>query len=444
MTKGTVLRTVVAFAVPLTLANLLQQAYLLSDSIIVGRYLGAGALAAVGASQPLYYLLNAVFLGIGTAFTIRLARLKGGGETAGMPAVIRALTAFTLVWSVACMALAVLLAGPILGLMGIHGQLAEDSHEFLTVLSIGFVPMFGTAAISAFLRGLGDSKTPLYILTFSSLLNIVLVFVFVGPMGRGLAGAAFATVLASVASLVTGLVFVYRRYPVPWRGTDTTQSRRELTGAFRLGLPLASQHVFLAVGIMFYVGIVSPLGEPVLAGLTVVNRIELFTAMIFLDLSGALTAFVAQNLGRGDSGRIVRALREVVILAVGLTVVVSGAVIVLRTPVAAVFTTDPAVQTVIVDYILITYPFFVLYTVMVVIHGCLNGLGRTTVPLICTVLSFLVIRLPLSYLVRDGYGVHGVMWAVDVGWLAGLAYTLVAAHRHVPRPAGRQTAPSQA
>ncbi len=435
MTKGPILRTVVAFAVPLTLANLLQQGYLLIDGAIVGRYLGVGGLAAVGAAGPLLYMLHAVFIGLGTAFTIRLAQFKGAGRTDEIPDAARALAGFAVAWSLACTVLAVALGRPILALMGVHGQLAADSHQFLLVLCVGFVPMFGTAAVSAFLRGLGDSRTPLYVMAFGSGLNIVLAYAFVALFGFGLAGAAWSTVLSSTAAFAVAILYTRSRHPVSLAGLGNPAARAELGAAFRLGVPLASQHVLLAAGIMIYVGIIAPLGEPVLAGFTAVGRIELFTSMVFLDLSGALTAFVAQNSGAGQRLRNRAALRQVVILTVGLTAVVSVAVMVSRDGVGGMFGTDPTVRSVVADYVLITYPFFPLYTVMVVLHGFLNGLGRTTVPLICTVLSFLVVRLPLSYGFRDAYGVEGIIWAVNVGWLAGLLYTVVPIRRILAAPA---------
>jgi putative MATE family efflux protein len=436
MTEGPILSTIVRFSLPLSMANLLQQGYLLADSVIVGRYVGVGGLAAIGASGPLFYLLNATFLGIATAFSIRVAQMKGSGRTEGLSAVVVALGILTVGWSLICVVLASVFARPMLGLMGIHGQLAHDSRVFLLTLSIGFIAMFGMGAVCALLRGLGNSRTPMYILIFSSALNIVVAWLFVGPLHLGLPGAALATVIASFVAVSIGLGYTRRAYPLD-RRWSAAQVRREIADGLRLGLPLATQHILLAGGIMVLVWIITPYGTAFLAAFTVVGRLELFTALIFLDLSGALTAFVAQNLGAGQEGRIRQGLRQVIGLTFVLTLAMSAVLLLARAPIAAIFTDDQGVRDLTAQYIVITYPFFALYTIMVVIHGCLNGLGRTVVPLICTVLSFLLAQVPLAYLLGGPFGITGVMWAVVIGWSVGFGYSIAASYRQLTVPGVR-------
>ncbi|WDZ82633.1 MATE family efflux transporter [Micromonospora cathayae] len=423
MTSGPAVRRIVGFALPLTAANLLQQGYLLVDSIVVGRYVGVEGLAVVGATGPLFYLLNAMFIGLGTAFTIRLAHLRGAGQHEDRRAVVRALALTTVVWSVGCVALATVLAGPALALMGIHGDLAADAQRFFAMLSLGFPGIFGSAAVSAYFRGLGDSRAAMWVQGFGSVVNVVLVWILVAVLDAGVSGAALATAAASTLALVVGLAHAARVHPVTG-GRSTPAVRRELTDAVRLGLPLASQHIILAVGIMALVWVIQRYGETVMAAFTVVSRIELFTGMLFLDLSGAVTAFVAQNLGHGDRSRARYGLVRTLGLTVGLSVLVGAAVMLARSPIAALFTEDPAARALTERYILIIYPFLALYTVMVVVHGYLNGARRTTAPLICTVIAFVLVQIPVAYLFHGPFGIDAVMWAQVAGWSAGLAYSL--------------------
>jgi putative MATE family efflux protein len=441
--NGPILRAVIGFAVPLTISNLVQQSYLLVDGVLVGQYLGIEGLAAVGVSQPLVYLASAVFIGISTGFSIRLAQVKGAGRAGELSASALGLAVFTVVWALSCTVLVALFARPILGLMGVSGQLVDDGRSFLLVFSLGFLPMFGTGAVCAYLRGLGNSKASMYILTVSSAVNAILAWVFIAPLGLGLRGAASATVVASVVSLALGLAYVRRlapaRDPAVPAGPRAAEIRAELRRAMSLGLPVAVQHVSLSLGIMVLIWVITPLGASFIAALTVVGRLELFTAMVFLDFSGALTVFTAQNLGAGQVERTRRGLRQVVGLAAGLTVLVSAVVMLLGPQIAAAFTEDRSTREMIVRVIMITYPFFFLYTVMAVIHGYFNGAGRTVLPLICTVLSFLVVRIPLSYVFREPYGADGVIWMVNVGWLAGFIFTVMVMVQHVlPRPAVRE------
>lgn len=436
MTAGPALRRIVGFALPLTAANLLQQGYLLVDGIVVGHYVGVEGLAAVGASGPLFYLLNAMFIGLGTAFTIRLAHLRGARQDGERRGVVLSLALLTAVWSVGCVLLVTVLAGPTLALMGIEGALAEDCAEFIGALSLGFPGIFGSAAVSAYLRGLGDSRAAMWVQGFGSIVNVALVLLFVAVLDLGISGAALATAAAATAALLAGLAHAARTHPVP-RAGERPAVRRELVDAVRLGFPLASQHIILAVGIMVLVWIIQAFGPVVLAAFTIVSRIEQFTAILFLDFSGAVTAFTAQNLGAGREERTRRGLWQTLGLTVGLTAALTAAVLLARGPIAALFTDDPATRALTERYILIIYPFFALYTVMVVLHGHLNGARRTTAPLVCTVIAFVLVQIPFAYLLHGVFGIEAVMWAVVAGWTAGLAYTVWCLRRVLfAQPAG--------
>ncbi|TDB78024.1 MATE family efflux transporter [Micromonospora sp. KC721] len=436
MTSGPALRQIVGFALPLTAASLFQQVYLLVDSIVVGRYVGVEGLAAVGASGPLFYLLNAMFIGLGTAFTIRLAHLRGAGQDGQRRDVVVALTLVTAGWTVGCVLLVTVLAEPVLGLMGITGALAEQCADFIAMLSLGFPGIFGSAAVSAYLRGLGNSRAAMWVQAAGNLLNMVLAVLFVGGLGLGVAGAALATAVAASASTAWGVITAARIYPMP-RGRPTREAvRREFVSAVRLGSPLATQHIILAAGIMVLVWVIEAYGEVVMAAFTVVARIEAFTAIPFISLSGAMTTFAAQNLGAGNHARARHALLRTIGLTVGLTAVVSVVVLLAHEPVAALFTDDATTRRVTGEYLLIIYPFVALYTVMVVLHGYLNGARRTVAPLICTILAFVVVQLPFAYLFSRSFGIQAVMWAVVASWTTGLAYSIFTL-RHVllPRPA---------
>lgn len=441
MTSGPALRQIVGFAIPLTAASLFQQVYLLVDSIVIGRYVGIDGLAAVGASGPLFYLLNAMFIGLGTAFTIRLAHLRGAGQDEQRRDVVVALATVTACWTVGCVLLVTVLAEPVLALMGITGALAEQCARFIGMLSLGFPGIFGSAAVSAYLRGLGNSRAAMWVQAAGNLLNIALALLFVGGLRLGVAGAALATAVAASAATVWGVVASARLYPLP-RGRPTLRAvRGEFVDTVRLGAPLATQHIILATGIMVLVWIIEAYGEAVMAAFTIVSRIEAFTAIPFLSLSGAMTTFAAQNLGAGNTERARRALLGTIALTVGLTEVISIAVLVAHDPLAALFTDDPTTRRLTGQYLLIIYPFVALYTIMVVLHGYLNGARRTTAPLICTILAFVMVQLPFAYLLSRPFGIQAVMWAVVASWSTGLTYSTFCLRRVLlPRPAAADAA----
>lgn len=434
-TTGPVLPAIVRFALPLTAADVLSQGYLVVDSAVLGHFAGAGGLAAVGAAFPVFYLLVAVFIGIVSGFSIRVGLVTGGGRpvTPTGP-VVRGLALFTATWAAVTFLAMAAAAAPMLALMGVTGTVAADARTFLLVISAGSIAIFAQGAIIAYLRGLGNATVPMVLVALSNGLNIVLAWLFVGPFGLGVGGAAGATVLASAVAAAAGLWYVLRGH----RSTPAAAARTAVAGesvggesvaAIRLGGSIAVQHIALALGIMALIWIVAPYGTRVLAAATIVGRLELFAGLVFVNLSGALTIFVAQNSGAGNVERIRRAANQCVAAGLALTAVVSAVLVTQRSSVAALFTADPELQALTARYVLITFPFFALYTYMVLAHGGFNGVGRTVVPLICTVLSFLIVRIPLTYLLGDQFGVDGLMWAVVLGWLVGAGYTVVAGLR---------------
>jgi Na+-driven multidrug efflux pump len=197
---------------------------------------------------------------------------------------------------------------------------------------------------------------------------------------------------------------------------------------------MAVQYLLIGVGVLALVWIITPFGDEALAALTVVSRLELLTSALFLNLSGALMVFTAQNTGAGQAARVRDGVRHSVWLGVALTAVVSLLLLTERGPVAALFSGSDETRLITERYILITAPFFLCYTLTVVLHGWFNGIARTVVPLVCTVLSLGVVRLPLSYGLGHARGVDGVMWATVIGWAAGLVYTLLAAARRTGSP----------
>ncbi|WP_081952284.1 MATE family efflux transporter [Kitasatospora phosalacinea] len=446
LTRGPVLRSVLGFAVPLTLSNLLQQTYLLADGAVLGHWVGVDALAAAGVVQPVYFLADGVFLGLTTGFAIRLARFTGERSRRGPATVATALALATAVWAALCFLAVQTAGGALLRLTGARGAVLHDAQVLLSTLSYGFPAVFAVSAVFALLRGLGDSRAQMRLMIGSSLGNAVLAWFYVVVLHLGVAGAGLATVTAATGTAAAGAVLLRRRGGLAVRRSHGWAGvRAEAVAGLRLGLPGAAQQLLIALGIVALIRIVAPLGPSLLAAVTVVGRLEFFAATAFLDLSGALTVFTAQNLGAGRPDRVRRAVRRTLPFTLALALAVSLAVIVLRPVVAAAATTDPVTRHLVERYILVTYPCFALYAVMAVVHGALNGIGRTVVPLVCTLVSFVAVRLPLSYLLRVRHGADGVMWAVDLGWIVGALYTAFAVRRHLGRPgrhpAGRPALP---
>jgi len=426
LTKDPPLRSVLIFGIPLYIGDFLQQLYVFVDSIIVGQVLGTNALAAIGVSQPVFFLLQSIFMGVSIGFSIYIAHQVGGKNFTELPAAIGTLLVATVVMSVLSMAIGGGLVSDLLKISHVPDSLITDGTLFLRYLLLGILPIFVLNALGGILRGLGDSKSPLVMFICGSILNIVFELLFVVVLHFGIVGAALGTVFSQLLTVLISLAYVFWKYDIDlshWRLLRFSKSA--LVKAVKFGMPLSVQYIFLAIGTMILVAIVSPMGQGVIAAFTIVGRLETFTAMPLLGLSSALTTFVAQNYG----GSLFRRIREAFwkVQCIGLLVSALISIIVWIYPdfVARIFSNDPAVIDITKQYMAIVYPFFMFYSLMVMMHGSLNGLGRSIVPLVCTFVSFLVIRLPFSYLVKDSLGVPGLIWAVVIGWGVGLFYTLL-------------------
>ncbi|MBX7555334.1 MATE family efflux transporter [Streptomyces sp. NPDC004232] len=415
----------------MSVANYVQQSYLLADSIIVGHYVGVGGLAAVGAAQPIFYLVNAVFLGLVSGFAIRFARMTGSGRAEHRQDAVIGLAAFTVLWAGLCVALVFCATGSFLNAMGIHGTVAHVATTYLRTLSFGFVGVFGIGALGGFLRGLGDSRTVMYITVSSSLVNIVLSWSFVALLGLGVRGAALGTVAASSVAFLAGVALVARRHRIHRYRSTLPSLAWQAASSLRLGFPVGIQHVMLSLGTMVLTSLIAPFGTAAIAAFSIAARLEALAGRFYLDLSGAVTVFVAQHTAAGDAQRARRVLLQALRVCLWGTVTESVLVILVRQDIAAAFTTAGSVRGIVASYILMAYPFFLLYTAMAVTHGFLNGIGRTVFPLVCTMLSFLVVRVPTASLLKGPLGLDGIIWAVPIGWLVGLAYTTFAVLRYI-------------
>ncbi|WP_037912808.1 MATE family efflux transporter [Actinacidiphila yeochonensis] len=448
LTRGPVLTGIVGIAAPLALAALLQQGYLLIDSAVVGRYVGVTGLAAMGAGQPLYTILSSLFTGVSGAFSVRLGHLAGAGRRDD-PSALLALAFCTAAWSALCAVAAVLVAGPLLALTGVTGAVAGEARTFVVTLCSGMLAIYALGAVCAVLNGRGDARRSTVLLITSSVLNALFAWLFVGVWRLGIEGAALAVPAANAVAAAAGLVRLVReqrRRPPGAVAVTAATVRDEVRRGLRIGAPMALQYLLTGVGILVLVWIIAPFGAGAVAALTVVTRLELLTTALFLSLSGALMVFTAQNTGAGLADRVREGVRRTVWLGTTLTAAVSLLLLAGRGPVAALFSGNAQTRMVTERYILITAPFFLCYSLMIVLHGWFNGIARAVVPLVSTVMSLGVVMLPLSYALAHAWGVDGVMWAVVIGWSAGLAYTLlatwqtVAASRAGPRSRTEQAA----
>lgn len=424
MTKGHGLSQVLGFAVVLFAGSLLNQVHVLVDSIIVGRFLGVNALAAIGVAGPLIYFIVAVFLGINIGFSILVSQYKGANDDDSIQRCVSTLLTALALCGLVLSCVAFQFSGPLLALFDVDEAVLNLAKTYFNITSMSLIFGFISMGLGAILRALGDGVTPLYALAIASLLNIVLDLYFILVLGMGIEGAALATVIAQAVSLFVLFIYLlrkntviraaFRRYTFDWALLKK--------GTF-LGVPLATQHIFLSVGILALIWIVAPFGTDVVAAVTIVGRVETFLLLLFIEIASAMTTFVGQNKGASHWQRIVDTTNKVVLSSIGITVVITLLTLFNSEFIVGLFTRDAQVIVLSKAYLDVMMPFLIFISITIIFHGVLNGMGWVKVPMYCTLLAFCFTRVPLTYILGKQFGVDGIWWSVVIGWGIGCLYT---------------------
>ncbi len=434
LTRGPVMQTMLRFAVPMILGDLLQQCYNIADTLIVGRFLGEGALAAVGSAFSLMTFLTSILLGLamgsGTVFSIRFGQKDELGLKEGVLASFVLLGAVTIVLNI------LVFAGIDLIIWALRtpAELVEMMRAYLIVIFAGLVGIFLYNFFAALLRALGNSIVPLAFLAVSAGLNIVLDLWFVAGLGRGVAGAAEATVISQYVSGVGILLYTRAKFPQLFRRGPAVKLRRarlrEITSFSAL---TCLQQSIMNLGILAVQGLVNSFGTTIMAAFAAAVKIDAFAYLPVQDFGNAFSIFVSQNYGAGRKDRIRQGIRVAAATSVCFGVVLSALVFVFAEPLMALFIDASSGQAVIaagVRYLHIEGAFYALIGVLFLLYGLYRALGRPGMSVVLTVIS-LGLRVALAYALSalPGVGVVGIWWSVPIGWALadafGIAYFVV-------------------
>ena len=430
LTKGPVMGSMLRFAVPMILGNLLQQCYNVADTLIVGRFLGADALAAVGSSFALMTFLTSILLGLcmgsGACFSIRFGEGDEEGLKEGMWVSFVLIAGLALALTAAVYAL----LEPILTLLRVPPEVRPLMAQYLQVIFAGILATFLYNYFASLLRAVGNSVTPLCFLAVSAALNIALDLWFVLGLNRGAAGAAEATVIAQYASGLGIAAYALVRCP-ELRGPFALRPRRvrEIAG---FSVLTCVQQSVMNLGILLVQGLVNSFGPTVMAAFAAAVKIDSFAYMPVQDFGNAFSTFIAQNYGAKREDRIRAGLKGAVIASFVFCALVSALVFAFAAPLMGLFTEPGDLETVAegVRYLRVEGAFYCGIGCLFLLYGLYRALGRPGMSVVLTVIS-LGTRVALAHLLSavPALGVSGIWWSVPIGWaladLAGLGYYLV-------------------
>lgn len=426
LTEGKEGKLILNFALPMLAGNVFQQMYNVVDSIIIGKVLGKEALAAVGANFPLIFALISFVVGIAIGSTVIISQYFGAKQMDWVKRTIDTLYIFMFFATIIITTVGILTSKYIFQLISLPDDVIPLAVDYFTVYATGFIFFFGFQGTSAILRGLGDSKTPLYFLIISTLTNIGLDLFFVIGLGWGVKGVALATVIAQAGAFFT-IVWYLNRYHsfLDFSPLKMRFDKEIFKKSLKIGLPTGFQQTFVSLGFLALYRIVNMFGTPTIAAYTIAMRIDMFAAMPAMNFSAALSTFVGQNIGANKFERIGRGLNS----TLGMTSIISVTVTILAMffaePLMYLFTNDAEVVAVGKQYIYVVSGFYIVFSTMFIINGVLRGAGDTFFPMIITILSLWVIRIPASYFLSLKIGTLGIWWGIPVAWVFGVIASYV-------------------
>lgn len=427
MTEGSVTGNIVRFTLPLLAGNLLQQTYNVADTLIVGKYLGDTSLAAVGATGSITYLFYALCIGLSIGAGVLISQHFGAGRLERVRADIVNSAAVTLIFALAATLPAVLLARPLLKLLGVRASLIARSVTYMRIASAGTVCIAAYNWINSVMRALGDSKTPLIFLGVSTTLNVGLDLLFVMVLGMGVGGAAFATVLAQGVSAASCIIYCFRT------NADIRPRREELhtdpvlmKKCISFGLPIAAQNGLVCISMIALQSVTNGFSDSVMAAYTATMRIEQLVQQPYISLNAAVSAFTGQNIGAGRQERAVCGMKSALKIGSVFGAVMFGLFALFGRNIVGFFVSGRQTITIGALALIITGCCYIPLGAIHIVRGFLNGTGDTGFALV-NGLTEVVCRIGFSLILTHiaFIGWRGIWITTSITWVATAAVCIL-------------------
>ena len=421
MTTGHPLKLMTQFALPLMIGNLFQQLYTVVDTAVVGQALGVAALAALGASDWLNWMFLGMVQGVTQGFSIPMAHSFGARQTEELKKVIRQSLLLSAVCALLFLAAGQLIAVPLLTLLKTPADILPSTVLYLRIIFAGLPVVMAYNLLSAILRSMGDSKTPLYAMIVAAVINIALDLLFVLGLHWGIAGAAVATVIAQVVSSVICWAQLKKLGVLTFRAGDFRPDFAMVRELTRLGSPMALQNLIIAVGGMIVQFVINGCGVTFIAGFTATSKMYGLLEIAAISYGYSMVTYVGQNLGAKKLHRIRQGVRAANLLGLGIAIVVASVMIVFGRHIVALFIASPdpleAAQATQIAYnfLFIMSAFLPVLYYLYVTRAAIQGAGNAVLPMLSGVVEF-VMRTGVILLLPRLIGTDGIYFAEAAAW----------------------------
>lgn len=422
LTRGNPLKQILFFTIPLLIGNLFQQFYSMADTMIVGRTIGVDALAAVGATGSISFLILGFSQGLTSGFAVITAQRFGAGDADGVRKSVTSSILLSVVITVALTAISVPLARPILEWMQTPDDIIDDAYAYIVVIYAGIGASVMFNLLSNIIRALGDSRTPLLFLAAACVLNIGLDFLLILWCSMGVSGAAVATVISQLVSGGLCIVYIFKRFPIlRLQRSDWRVEGKLLWDDVRVGLPMGFQMCIIAIGAMILQISLNRLGSVAIAGFIAAQKIDQLASQPMMSFGITMATYAAQNYGAGNMRRIRTGVRRCILLSVGFSVVCGAILIAAAKPLAGLFVGpgQPDVLDHAQTYLLLNASLYFLLALLFIFRYTLQGLGKSLFPTIAGVAE-LFMRTFAAVLLANIWGFAGVCLANPIAWLGAV------------------------
>ena len=413
LTTGNIPKKLIAFALPLLAANLLQSFYSLADMLVVGRIVGETGLAAISNASMISFIINSVCIGITMGGTVVAAQYKGAGDEKGQRETVGTLFSIAFIASILVTVMGLHVYEPLFRVLNVPLEAMEDACGYMKIICYGTVFVFGYNAVCSILKGLGDSKSPLYFVAVATVINIVLDLLLVGPFGMGTEGAACATIFSQGISFVISVFHLKRTdFVFDFQLSHFAVKTDKLAAILKIGLPTAAQMVVVNLSYLLITGMLNQFGVSVAAASGVGLKINTFAGMPCWAIGQAVTAMAGQNIGAGDTIRVRKTTSTGLCLNLFITLVMVLLVQIFGKQLILLFTpASPEVLAEGIVYLRICCGVnSLVYAAMYTFDSFAIGTGAATIALFNALLDAVIVRLPVSWLLAFplGLGYPGI------------------------------------
>lgn len=420
MTEGKPLSLILHFCIPMLVGNIFQQLYNMVDSVVVGRFVGQDALAAVGSTGSISFLVIGFVTGCTSGFAIPVAQTFGAGDYVGMRKHVANSMYLSILISAVLTTLTMIFTRPLLELMNTPENIIDSAYDYIIVIFGGIAVTMLYNILASVLRALGDSKTPLLFLAVASVLNIILDLLFVIGFKLECLGVGFATVIAQAISAVLCLIYIKKRYPILTFSKDELRADKTCSGRLlSVGLPMAFQFSITAVGSIILQTAVNSLGSGIVAAVTIANKIQMIVTQPMETMGVTLATYGGQNLGAGRIDRVKKGISQSLIVILIYSFAAFAVVTLLGEYIAMLFIKpeEMAVMDEVKQFLFCNGMFYPILAILFVLRNSLQGLGFGLLPMMAGVCE-LVARTVIAFALVGTLGYTAICFASPAAWVA--------------------------